>query len=105
MAIPKIIGSETEYSITTRNASDQDPVTVSTLVVNGYKEHVGTRVIWDYDQENPLMDARGFRSEGDEAPPPDKENNSIINDIPNSESTEVALSSQISAHQMSKSAK
>ena len=81
MAIPKIVGNETEYSITTRRNPDQDPVSVSTLVVNGYKDHADKAVLWDYEQESPLMDARGFRSEGEDAPPPDKENNSVINDI------------------------
>lgn len=80
MAIPKIMGIETEYGVTVKNALEQDPVTTSTLVVNSYEDRQLRKAIWDYDQENPLMDARGFQTEG-ENEPPDQENNSTINDI------------------------
>jgi len=74
------MGTETEYGISVKNARDQDPVAASTLVVNIYKDRGLKGVSWDYDQENPLMDARGFLSEGDNDLP-DSENNSLINDI------------------------
>ena len=74
------MGTETEYGISVRNARDQDPVAASTLVVNIYKDRGAKAITWDYDQENPLMDARGFMSEG-EADVPDHENNSLINDV------------------------
>jgi len=80
MTTPTIIGTETEYGISVKNARDQDPVAASTLVVNVYKDRGLKKITWDYDQENPLMDARGFMSEGD-SDPPDQENNSLINDI------------------------
>ncbi|MCZ6680660.1 MAG: depupylase/deamidase Dop [Candidatus Poribacteria bacterium] len=80
MAIPTIMGTETEYGISVKNARDQDPVAASTLVVNIYKDRGLKGITWDYDQENPLMDARGFMSEG-ETDVPDAENNSLINDI------------------------
>merc|ERR1712000_71607 len=38
------------------------------------------RVTWDYDQETPLMDARGFIAEG-ESSVPKEEDNSVVNDI------------------------
>ena len=74
------MGTETEYGISVKNARDQDPVAASTLVVNIYKNRGLKAITWDYEQENPLMDARGFMSEG-ESDPPDQENNSLINDI------------------------
>jgi proteasome accessory factor A len=80
MALRKVMGIETEYGIMVRNAADFDPVASSTLVVNSYKERDLRRVVWDYDQENPLMDARGFQSEPP-APTPDDDSNSVINDI------------------------
>ena len=80
MPTPTIMGTETEYGISVKNARDQDPVAASTLVVNIYKDRGLKGVTWDYDQENPLMDARGFLSEGDNDLP-DSENNSLINDI------------------------
>ena len=80
MTTPMIMGTETEYGISVKNARDQDPVAASTLVVNAYKNRELKGVTWDYDQETPLMDARGFMSEG-ESGAPDRENNSLINDI------------------------
>ncbi len=80
MSLVKVAGLETEYGIIVRNAGDFDPVASSTLVVNGYKGHELSRVVWDYDQENPLMDARGFQSEPN-GPAPDEESNAVINDI------------------------
>ena len=80
MTIPMIMGTETEYGISVKNARDQDPVAASTLVVNAYKDRELKGITWDYDQETPLMDARGFMSEG-ESDAPDRENNSLINDI------------------------
>ena len=74
---PFIIGTETEYGIAIKNVSEQDPVAVSTLVVNIYKDNNLKKITWDYDQESPLVDARGFISEG-ENQKPDKEENTII---------------------------
>jgi len=79
MSIPKIMGIETEYGITVKNAPNQDPVGASTLVVNSYKNDP-KKIMWDYAQENPLMDARGFQSEG-ENDTPDQNSNYVINDI------------------------
>ena len=80
MTIPTIMGTETEYGISVKNARDPDPVAASTLVVNIYKDRGIKGITWDYDQESPLMDARGFVSEGD-TDIPDHENNSLINDV------------------------
>lgn len=80
MSIPKIMGIETEYSIAVRNAKEQDLVSASNLVVNSYKDRDLKEIIWDYEQENPLMDARGFQSDDDNETP-DQKNNSVINDI------------------------
>ena len=80
MSIPKIMGIETEYSIAVKNTAEQDPVSASTLVVNSYKDKDLKKIMWDYAQENPLMDARGFQSEGDNEEPEEK-CNAVINDI------------------------
>ena len=74
------MGTETEYGISVKNAREQDPVAASTLVVNAYKSGNVASVTWDYDQESPLMDARGFMAEG-EAIAVDTANSSVINDI------------------------
>ena len=65
MAIPKVMGTEIEYGITVRNDRDFDPISSCVLLVNSYREdHAGT-ILWDYDQENPLADARGFQVDGE----------------------------------------
>ncbi len=80
MAQPKIMGVETEYGIMVRHAADFDPVASSTLVVNSYKDREVRAVVWDYEEENPLLDARGFQTDVN-GPPPDDESNAVINDI------------------------
>jgi proteasome accessory factor PafA2 len=59
MAIPKVIGTETEYGISAVGSSDFNPVLSSSLLISTY---AGTlrKIRWDYEQESPLRDARGF---------------------------------------------
>ncbi len=80
MAVPTIIGTETEFGISVKNAREQDPIAASTLVVNAYKSQNLTTISWDYAQESPLMDARGFVAEGEHISV-DTVNSSVINDI------------------------
>ena len=77
---PIIIGTETEYGISIKNVLEQDPVAASTLVVNVYKDRNLKKITWDYDQESPFVDARGFMSEC-ENQQPNKEENTLINDV------------------------
>src|SRR2546426_6015608 len=53
------MGIETEYGISSPGAPEFNPVLSSSLLINTY---AGTlrRVRWDYEQESPLRDARGF---------------------------------------------
>jgi proteasome accessory factor PafA2 len=60
MAIPKICGVETEYGVAVRDASDFNPILTSSLLINAYAQPTLRRVKWDYEEENPLRDARGF---------------------------------------------
>jgi len=60
MAIPKICGIETEYGISVRDHSDFNPIVASSLLINAYAKPALRRVKWDYEEENPLRDARGF---------------------------------------------
>jgi proteasome accessory factor A len=59
VAIPKVIGTETEYGISAVGSSDFNPVLSSSLLISTY---AGTlrKIRWDYEQESPLRDARGF---------------------------------------------
>ncbi|MFZ4812646.1 MAG: depupylase/deamidase Dop [Ilumatobacteraceae bacterium] len=63
MAIPKVCGIETEYGIIVRGA-DNNPVTASSLLINAYlaahTKHRVSRTGWDFEDEQPGNDARGF---------------------------------------------
>ena len=60
MALPKICGIETEYGISLREAADFNPILTSSLLINAYAQPTFKRVKWDYEEESPLRDARGF---------------------------------------------
>jgi Pup amidohydrolase len=66
VAVPKVCGIETEYGVLLRGAPDPNPVVASSLLINGYVEH--RKVGWDFEDESPGRDARGFAREGS-APP------------------------------------
>ncbi len=74
MAIPKVMGTEIEYGITVKNDRDFDPISSCVLLVNSYREDSAGKILWDYDQENPLADARGFQVEGEKYTPNQQEN-------------------------------
>ncbi|HEV2907262.1 MAG TPA: depupylase/deamidase Dop [Actinomycetota bacterium] len=59
MAIPKVMGIETEYGISGPGTADFNPVLASSLLINSYAGSL-RRIRWDYEQESPLRDARGF---------------------------------------------
>src|ERR671911_854644 len=59
MAIPKVIGTETEYGISAVASSEFNPVISSSLLISTYAGAL-RRIRWDYEQESPLRDARGF---------------------------------------------
>ncbi len=63
MALPKVCGIETEYGIAVRGA-DNNPVSASSLLINAYVAATTSRqrgrVGWDFDDEQPTNDARGF---------------------------------------------
>ena len=60
MAIPKVMGIETEYGIQVKNQPDFNPILSSLLLINSYETYRSSRVRWDYEAESPLRDARGF---------------------------------------------
>lgn len=59
-----IIGSETEYGIVAVDAPDVSPIVTSTQAVVAYAENsnqgINRRTRWDYENESPLRDIRGF---------------------------------------------
>src|SRR5262249_40100779 len=66
MTLPKIIGSETEYGLMVQNDPEFDSIATSLLLVNSYNTDQMLELLWDYDQEDPLMDARGFELDDDD---------------------------------------
>jgi Pup amidohydrolase len=76
MALPKVLGIETEYGIVVTGAPDANPIQSSSLLVNSYVATLGrsgphARVGWDFDDEMPGNDARGWSVGG--AMPPEVE--------------------------------
>ena len=71
MAITKYVGTETEFGIAVIGRPDFNPVLASSLVVNAYAADGRPRARWDYEEENPLRDARGFTQAGSNEPPPE----------------------------------
>ena len=78
MAIPKVMGIETEYGITVRNQPDFNPILSSLLLINSYETYRNARIRWDYEAESPLRDARGFEY-AEEKELPSKEESRLIN--------------------------
>jgi proteasome accessory factor PafA2 len=60
VAIPKVMGIETEYGIITRGVEDHNPILASSVLINSFGSPRLRKVRWDYEEESPLRDARGF---------------------------------------------
>lgn len=58
----RVFGLETEYGITVDEMPDLDVVRESIAIVRSYTEH-GSHMKWDYVNEDPHVDARGFRAD------------------------------------------
>ena len=71
MAIPKVCGIETEFGIFNPSAPDANPIQLSSLLVNAYVtslDRPSSKVAWDFEDEHPGNDARGW-SLGGSMPP------------------------------------
>jgi hypothetical protein len=64
MTVRRVQGSEVEYGISVQGQPNANPMVASTHVVNAYAaaHDLTRRARWDYEEENPLRDARGFSS-------------------------------------------
>ena len=81
MSIQKVVGIEQEYAISILQDFNFNPTYASFLVVNSYDK--SAEVVWDYEKESPLEDARGFRREGEDIRFTRKENYRINNILEN----------------------
>ncbi len=78
MAIPKVLGIETEYGILIRGG-ESNPIAASSVLINAYVQELAragapagsSRIGWDFEDEHPGNDARGFSLES--AMPPEVE--------------------------------
>ena len=59
MAIAKVCGIETEYGIVVRGG-DNNPVSASSMLINAYVSATSRKVGWDFEDETPANDARGY---------------------------------------------
>ncbi|MGJ9412352.1 depupylase/deamidase Dop [Aeromicrobium sp. CF4.19] len=71
MTVRRVQGSEVEYGITVQGQPSANPMVAATHVVNSYAAAHGLtrRARWDFEEESPLRDARGFDLSRDVADP------------------------------------
>ena len=67
MALPKVLGIETEYGITS-GSPDVDPISTSTQLVTAYAVGLAHHIKWDFHDESPGRDQRGSARPGSLAP-------------------------------------
>ncbi len=63
MSVRRVMGTETEYGIAVPGQPGANAMVTSSQVVNAYQAARSARVRrarWDFEEENPLRDARGF---------------------------------------------
>src|SRR5436305_5885882 len=68
MTVRRVMGSEVEYGISVPGQPGANPMVTSSQIVNAYgarpELNRGGRARWDYEEESPLRDARGFTYSG-----------------------------------------
>jgi Pup amidohydrolase len=62
MSVWRVMGTESEYGISVPGHPNANAMLTSSQVVNAYAAamHRARRARWDFEEENPLRDARGF---------------------------------------------
>jgi proteasome accessory factor A len=68
VAIRKVLGIETEYGIDPRGMGEKNPIAASSVLINAYVNELQRKVGWDFEDEHPGNDARGFAREGSMPP-------------------------------------
>jgi proteasome accessory factor A len=71
MSVRRVMGSETEFGISVQGQPGANPMVASSQVVNAYASATlrARRARWDFEEESPLRDARGFDLSRDAADP------------------------------------
>src|SRR3954467_1448331 len=62
MSVRRIMGTETEFGISVQGQPTANPMVASSQIVNAYASSTlrARRARWDFEEESPLRDARGF---------------------------------------------
>src|SRR5690242_11398659 len=62
MSVRRVMGTEVEYGISVAGQPMANPMVASSQVVNAYASATvkARRARWDFEEESPLRDARGF---------------------------------------------
>src|ERR1700712_5019840 len=60
MTVRRVMGIETEYGISVPSLPSTNAMLASSQIVNTYANRSISRARWDFEEENPLRDARGF---------------------------------------------
>jgi proteasome accessory factor PafA2 len=60
MSVRRVMGTETEYGISVPSLPSTNAMLASSQIVNTYANRSVSRARWDFEEENPLRDARGF---------------------------------------------
>ncbi len=71
MSVRRVMGTEVEYGVTVQGNPTANAMVTSSQVVNAYAASTlrARRARWDYEEESPLRDARGFELGRDFADP------------------------------------
>jgi proteasome accessory factor PafA2 len=72
MSVRRVMGTEVEYGVSLPGQPSANAMLLSAQVVNAYASTLtggrGRRPAWDFEEESPLRDARGFELGGRSAP-------------------------------------
>ena len=71
MSVRRVMGTETEFGISVQGQPTANPMVASSQVVNAYATSTlrARRARWDFEEESPLRDARGFDMSRETADP------------------------------------
>jgi proteasome accessory factor A len=71
MSVRRVMGTETEFGISVQGQPTANPMVASSQVVNAYASSNlrARRARWDFEEESPLRDARGFDMSRETADP------------------------------------
>jgi Pup amidohydrolase len=79
----RILGTETEFGIIARSSGNPDPVANSFRLISHCPHLPAPTALWDYENENPFLDARGFLVEGEPERPGSSYNRQLNKILPN----------------------